>query len=379
MRKLGTAEFIRRSELVHGSTYDYSSTRYVTARVKVVITCRIHGEFLKLPNDHIHGGGCQKCAQRVAPTTSEFIDKAMLLTAGRFDYSKAQYVNSNTKVCIICPDHGEFWQTPNNHLKGRNCPQCSRISGDRRYTVAEFIEKAVVAHGSVYAYTKVNYVNSLTPVVIICRQHGEFRQAPASHLRGNGCPICAGVKKGTAAEFTDKAKNVHGDLYDYSLVDYVNRRTKVLIGCSVHGLFPQEPGHHLSGAGCPKCIVASKGVWGVAKWEAAATRSTKFIGFMLYIIRCYSDTENFIKVGKTYRAIAARFANARAMPYTYTIIHCVQDTAEGVSALEAELQALLTDYKYTPTIPFGGHTECFKPPEDLLESIVQTAKRRYNE
>jgi hypothetical protein len=96
------------------------------------------------------------------------------------------------------------------------------------------------------------------------------------------------------------------------------------------------------------------------------------------------DTAEFIRRselvhGSTYDYSSTRYVTARAMPYTYTIIRCVQDTAEGISALEAELQALLIDYKYIPTIPFGGHTECFKPPEDLLESIVQTAKRRYNE
>lgn len=102
-------------------------------------------------------------------------------------------MNANTKVCIICPKHGEFWQTPSGHLSGKGCPKCYKES--RSSTTEEFINKAREIHGNKYDYSKVNYVNAYTKVCIICPKHGEFWQIPANHLNGHGCPNCQGATK----------------------------------------------------------------------------------------------------------------------------------------------------------------------------------------
>lgn len=57
--------------------------------------------------------------------TQKFIKKARQIHGDRYDYSKVEYVNANTKVCIICPEHGEFWQRPDDHLQGQGCPVCN--------------------------------------------------------------------------------------------------------------------------------------------------------------------------------------------------------------------------------------------------------------
>ena len=126
-------------------------------------------------------------------TNEEFIKKARKVHGDKYDYSKVNYVKSKTKVCIICPIHGEFWQTPNNHLQGQDCPQCGEIK--RKISLSDtkdiFISKAKQVHGDRYDYSKVEYKNNRTKVCIICPTHGEFLQKPNSHLNGQGCRKCS--------------------------------------------------------------------------------------------------------------------------------------------------------------------------------------------
>lgn len=125
-------------------------------------------------------------------TTSEFIERATEVHNGKYDYSKVNYVNNSTKVCIICPEHGEFWQTPNGHLLGKGCHICARINGakNRTYSTKKFIDKARLIHGNKYDYSKTIYKGVRTKVCIICPIHGEFWQVPNYHIDGCGCPEC---------------------------------------------------------------------------------------------------------------------------------------------------------------------------------------------
>ena len=189
-------------------------------------------------------------------TTEAFINDAISVHGNKFDYSKVEYVNNKTKVCIICPIHGEFWQTPQEHLIGcGGCPTCAKLIriNKKTYSKENFINKAKIIHGDKFDYSKVEYVNNRTKVCIICPQHGEFWQTPNSHLQGEGCPNCRKSKKMAQETFIKKAKKVHGDKYDYSKVNYVNSQTKVCIICPQHGEFWQTPNSHLSGKGCKEC------------------------------------------------------------------------------------------------------------------------------
>ena len=123
----------------------------------------------------------------------------------------------------------------------------------KKSNTEEFIKKAKKVHGNKYDYSKVNYVGNKIEVTIICPEHGEFEQTPKGHLRGQGCPKCNGGVVQTTEEFIKKAKEIHGDKYDYSKVNYINMRTKVVIICPEHGEFEQRPRRHLIGDGCPKC------------------------------------------------------------------------------------------------------------------------------
>jgi hypothetical protein len=182
-------------------------------------------------------------------TTEQFIEKAKAVHGDKYDYSLVDYRNAKTKVKIICPEHGSFEQTPNNHLSGNNCPKCS----DKKLNTEEFIEKARNVHGDRYNYSIVVYNNKQTKVKIICPIHGDFEQRPDSHLNGNGCPHC-GRKTKTTKTFIRESNIVHNDKYNYSLVEYKNNSIKVKIICPEHGSFEQTPSNHLSGKGCPKCV-----------------------------------------------------------------------------------------------------------------------------
>ena len=249
-----TEDFISRSNEIHNNKYDYSKVKYINSQTKVCIICPEHGEFWVTPNNHLRGKGCPKCSGKYK-TTQEFIELAKKVHNNKYDYSKTIFVNNATKVCIICPEHGEFWQGPYQHLNGNGCPECAfeKTSERLRLTTKEFIRKACEVHGDKYDYSKVEYVGNNTPVCIICPEHGEFWQTPASHWCGNGCPKCASNYKYTTEEWKKKAKAVHADKYDYSKVEYVDAKTPVCIICPEHGEFWQRPSHHINGVGCPNC------------------------------------------------------------------------------------------------------------------------------
>lgn len=123
-----------------------------------------------------------------------------------------------------------------------------------KLNTTDFINLAINIHGNRYDYSKVDYVNMKTKVIIICPIHGEFLQSPDKHIHGKcGCPYCANNVKLTKNSFIERAIRVHGDRYDYSLVNYVNNKTPVDIKCPVHSVFSQTPTNHLSGKGCPYC------------------------------------------------------------------------------------------------------------------------------
>lgn len=196
-------------------------------------------------------------------TRDTFIKKATEKYGKKYDYSKVNYVNSKTKVCIICPEHGEFFITPNNFLSSskHGCPKCSNEHRNdaARIKKEEFLLRSKNIHGDKYDYSKITYgKNNREKVCIICPKHGEFWQTPFGHLSGQGCPKCGfertvqAIKKDTEF-FIKKSKIIHGDRYDYSKTKYEGTHIKTIITCKKHGDFLQYPADHIRGVGCPKC------------------------------------------------------------------------------------------------------------------------------
>lgn len=263
MSKKTTEEFIADARKVHGGKYDYSKSIYKTSKEKVVITCKIHGDFKMTPNDHLKGCGCPACkTERLADlkrlTKEVFVERARCVHKDKYDYSLVNYVNSATKIAIICPIHGVFEQRPSSHLAGRGCQICARISESSCADTDSFIRLSKMAHRDKYGYERTVYRSSKGKVVITCPEHGDFMQSPRLHLRGCSCPKCAHkysmANRSNTEDFVKKSKLVHGNKYEYSKTVYVNKRTKLCITCPAHGDFWQLPESHvLRGEGCPLC------------------------------------------------------------------------------------------------------------------------------
>ena len=124
---------------------------------------------------------------------NNFIDRSIKVHGLKYNYSKSNYVDYRTPLLIICPIHGEFYQSPNKHIsKQRGCPMCGNIkkSTSKTKTTKQFIEESIKVHGLKYNYSKTEYTHSQKILTIICPIHGKFQQIANDHLRGHGCPIC---------------------------------------------------------------------------------------------------------------------------------------------------------------------------------------------
>ena len=320
--------FLERANRIYGEKFIFPDLPNVfNNKLKIKVICPIHGEFKISVVNFLNGRGCKFCNKENRSKKYDlyaFLEKARKVHNNKYVYSKVIYKNQKEKVCIICPEHGEFFQTPGSHLQGRGCPKCANSNKNKNsiLTTEEFILRAREIHGWKYDYSKVEYKNNSTKVCIICPEHGEFLQTPNNHLNGEGCPKCAGKQKTfndfkkdilqkygdiydfsvaekefngfrkkitvgyngkffmispskiilgnkngkpitmkrvyNKEDFIKRAKEVHGDKYDYSKVIYKNSHTKVCIICPEHGEFFQTPNMHLNGCDCPICSKESK-------------------------------------------------------------------------------------------------------------------------
>ena len=262
---MGLSDFIKKARNVHGDKYDYSKSLYLGSREKIEIICPLHGSFFQLATNHLSGKGCKECSKiqvikNQSSNTEDFINKARNVHGDIYDYSLVDYENNHTQVEIICTEHGKFLQSPKDHLSGKGCSSCGKEKTKSRLMLSkdEFIKRANEVHGNKYDYSLVNYKDTRTKIEIICKEHGSFFQSPNKHMQGNGCPACGRERTAehnflTLDDFIRKAKNVHGDKYDYSKSLYTGADNKLEIICEKHGKFEQTPHNHLKGTNCPSC------------------------------------------------------------------------------------------------------------------------------
>jgi hypothetical protein len=207
-KRYTNSEFIDKiKKLPHVSEYSFEKTVYKNTNTKIKIICHHkdengieHGEFEISPSHLLNGQGCPKCryiksSSSKRRTLQEVISCAREVHKDRYDYSLiTEYKNDRIKYPIICPEHGIFEQTMNNHIKGKQgCPKCGIIkcANARKDTYDDFIRKAKLIHGDKFIYDDKNYVNSNTKIGITCKKHGIFYMEPSNHLIGQGCPKCA--------------------------------------------------------------------------------------------------------------------------------------------------------------------------------------------
>jgi very-short-patch-repair endonuclease len=270
MRRLTKEEFIQKAQKVHGDTYDYSLTNYVNTRTKLTIVCPNHGPFQQIADNHLKHG-CPECGRhKNTPKgkshyrtldTESFIKKSIKIHGGTYDYSLVDYKKNNIAVSIGCSIHGVFEQTPQSHLSGSGCPECAGYKPPFE-SPQDFIERANLIHDNKFDYSLMVYRSYTEPVIIVCPEHGEFKQTPQIHMVAkHGCPECAlnGLRapRKTTKEFIREARGVHGDLYDYCESKYKGSTRKITIICPRHGRFRQTPHMHIQGQGCPRCRMSN--------------------------------------------------------------------------------------------------------------------------
>jgi hypothetical protein len=154
-------------------------------------------------------------------TQEEILAGFKAVHSDRYDYSQVEYKNAVSKIKIICPKHGLFEQTPNSHLTGSGCYECGilRIRELKVFGMEKVLAEFRKVHGNRYDYSRVQYFNSHKKVDIICQEHGVFKQSPDKHLAGQGCPECGGHLRLRNNDLIDRFVKIHGDKYDYSLIE----------------------------------------------------------------------------------------------------------------------------------------------------------------
>jgi hypothetical protein len=219
-RTLGSSLFIDKAKSVHGDKYIYNNINYLSSKIGVTITCKSHGDFVQIPNNHLNGHGCSKCLNYCDDLYS-FIEKSNNIHRYKYNYSNVKYTDNGSKVNIECPIHGFFSQIPSSHLSGKGCSKCqySTLSKIKTDDNKSFIEKSILTHGDKYDYTQVNYDKSNRSVIITCKIHGDFSQRPNNHIgKGYGCPKC-GNKYGGVENIWLNEMNVN--IRQYRIGKYV--------------------------------------------------------------------------------------------------------------------------------------------------------------
>lgn len=291
----------------------------------------------------------------------KFIEASVEIHGSLFDYSKVKWKTITTKVEIVCPSHGSFWQSPDGHLSGRGCRSCrgTKISLAKRKEQDKFVQEANLVHSGKYSYNEIEYVGNHTKADITCTLHGNFKQTPAAHLSGQGCPKCSSKcnslkLRGNTKGFIEKAKIVHGDTYDYSLVNYTLSKGKVDIICRKHGVFSQVASAHVGGKGCSNCAVTGY----------STARSGNF-----YLISNGSLT----KVGITNQNPSERLFhinNSSRLDFKLIEYFNFEDGSQALALETLMLKNLRASYEQCPTW-FDGSSECFiDVPLDFISNNV---------
>lgn len=153
-------EFINKCNIIHQNTYDYSKTFYTQSRSKIIIICKIHGEFEQISNNHMQGYGCAKCVNDgKRKSTHEFITHANNIHNNVYDYSDVSYVRNDVPVNIICKIHGVFKQRPSNHLSGQGCPICSTSNGELR--ILNYLKSLNISYAPQYKFDECKHKKRL--------------------------------------------------------------------------------------------------------------------------------------------------------------------------------------------------------------------------
>lgn len=210
-RKKTLKEFIEKAKEIHGNKYDYSLVNYKDNKTSITVICPTHGEFSIRPDIHLwQQQGCRSCgyernSQNFKHSLKQFVEKANKIHNLKYSYEKAIYIKRTEKICVTCPEHGDFFVLASEHLSGVSCKKCS--DNLRKDTFESFLKKAQKVHGERYIYFKEKFNNSKTKIDVKCSVcHNIFQMRPNTILQGSGCPVCNRIGGFTRTSFIDLCK-----------------------------------------------------------------------------------------------------------------------------------------------------------------------------
>lgn len=300
-------------------------------------------------------------------TQKEFIERAIAVHNNKYNYSKVDFKNTATKVCIICPVHGEFLQVPNSHLRGHNCKKCTDTAKYQKDKFKErFIKRASLKFPEL-DFNNITWNNVSTPIEVYCHIHGNFTILPSALLHANckGCPKCNNERKAEerAKEFKLKALEVHGCTYNYDKIEKIfSIKAPVTIECKLHGEFQQYASNHLKGSKCHVCTNIERGYR--QRYNRFGTPATLYLA--------YFEEYNLYKIGVTVD-VTKRF---NGEPYKPELIFLKRYEHEA-QAYYVETQLFRHYYKFlykgTPVLSRKGNTELLDfDVSETFNSSVET-------
>lgn len=356
--------------------YDFSNTLYQGSKRKLKVGCPKHGEFERLAGTLLRGCKCPYCnreeaRRRYSKSLDTFLKEVKLIHP-EYDFSKVEYINNNTKVEVICKEHGSFYSTPSHLLMGCKCIKCAniKIGLNQQMSKEEYLERVYKKLKEVNPTLKVyedTFINKQSKITIECEVHGVM-EIEALTLEQNklGCPKCGKIRGSKKLRipyetFLKKANKKFKGKFTYLEETYEGSSVKMKAICSQHGIIDILPYSHISQEyGCYSCMVEASGAY---YYDKPTT---------LYYIKLIKGNEEYFKLGITTTTLDKRFITLKSEGLTYEIL-LTKTFPTGSTAYFLE-QRLLHQYS-SNKIDFillpksGGNSEIFN--QDIYESIKQ--------
>lgn len=267
MKKLTLEEFKVKVVKAWGDMYTVVSKHYEGSKKDMIFGCKKHGEFIRTPNALIDKKcGCPQCGpgsggKNKLSAGTVLAELKLKFPTFEFPEFLENYRDTQYKVRVVCPTHGEFSIRPASlRLANGGCPSCNIEEGtkNKRITSSEYLARVKHEHQNKYDYSLTNYTRMIDNITVVCPKHGSFSQQAGVHLK-HGCARCSSDERAAASkvpfeEFVQRSRLVHGIRYTYDETSYSSMTTPTTICCTEHGKFIQKAADHLHNeAGCPKC------------------------------------------------------------------------------------------------------------------------------
>ena len=375
--KLTQEKVIEQFIEVHGDEFDYSKVVYVDTNTPVEIRCKRHNLiFTPTPKNHKNGSKCKICGRESQIEKSikgrdEFTKEMFEKYGDNYDVSNMNYINTKTEIEILCKQHGLFKKKPCDLLTGNACKKCGKRAHTKSSNKEIFVDEAKKVYGDKDDYTNTNIVSSKDKIIVRCTKHNyTFKKGIKTYLEGWGCPKCSAenyrrLRAIPKEEYYKRVSEVHNNKYTY-IDDFTTLKYAITFYCEEHGRQRRNANNHLSGAGCKKCNNYGQKTDKLTRDGYINTANGRITS--LYLIECKSESEQFYKIGKTFKGVKSRFSG-KLLPYDYIILFIHNGNAGEIWDLEESLHIKFKKYSYKPNLFFSGFSECYNLSLPIQEII----------